>query len=476
MKGTTNPVLRAFDGNHKSLVIPVYQRNYDWQIKQCERLFDDLEDLVKNAPRKHFFGAVVGKPQDSFTWIVIDGQQRLTTVSILMLALTHALRTGEICSANEELADMIEHDFLRIGAGKKETKFKLKPVKDDADAYRKLFDEQDDFLESSNITANYKYFRKRLAETPYSADQIWAAINSLEVMHLDLEGDDDPQRIFESLNSTGLELREADKIRNYILMGLDATDQETLYENKWNPTEKNSDFETDSFIRWYLTTKTSSIPREQDVYEEFKAYAERNKSSKAALLEEIYEYSKYYSQIRNASTGFEQVDNLLRRMGDMMGAVVMPFLMPVLKDVHDGVTTEADFLAVLKIVESFIARRFVANVPANSLNKLFATSYAELKKLRTQAQSYADIFAYLLLRRTSNGRFPTDSEFIQAFETRNFYNIRSQWRDYFYDVLENRNSKEQAVAVVGGIPGLGEWMLHDSIVNGTLAAWLRVLN
>ena len=130
MKGTTNPILNAFDGNHKTLFIPVYQRNYDWQIKQCERLFQDLEDIIIEKRPKHFFGAVVGKPE-SWQWVVIDGQQRLTTVSLLMLALAKSLDESTISSEDDELARKIEYDYLRIGAYKEETKFKLKPVKDD---------------------------------------------------------------------------------------------------------------------------------------------------------------------------------------------------------------------------------------------------------------------------------------------------------------------------------------------------------
>lgn len=181
MKGTTNPILNAFDGNHKTLFIPVYQRNYDWQIKQCERLFQDLEDIIIEKRPKHFFGAVVGKPE-SWQWVVIDGQQRLTTVSLLMLALAKSLDEGTISSEDDELARKIEYDYLRIGAYKEETKFKLKPVKDDDKAYRRLFGPEKNFIPGSNITANYKYFRERLANTPFTADQIWEAIRSLEVM------------------------------------------------------------------------------------------------------------------------------------------------------------------------------------------------------------------------------------------------------------------------------------------------------
>lgn len=417
MKGTTNPILNAFDGNHKTLFIPVYQRNYDWQIKQCERLFQDLEDIIIEKRPKHFFGAVVGKPE-SWQWVVIDGQQRLTTVSLLMLALAKSLDEGTISSEDDELARKIEYDYLRIGAYKEETKFKLKPVKDDDKAYRRLFGPEKNFIPGSNITANYKYFRERLANTPFTADQIWEAIRSLEVMHLDLEDFDDAQRIFESLNSTGLELKESDKIRNFVLIGQDSATQTRLYENRWNPIEENSGFGTDAFIRWYLTTKTSSTPREQDVYDAFKTYVSKKNLETSEVLDDLYEYSTYYRKLKNAQTGNDKVDRLLQRMNPIRGAVTFPFLLPLLREVENGATTYDDFYSVLKIIESFVTRRFVAGIATNSLNKIFATAFSEISKLRTDNQPYSEIFAYTLLRRSGSGRFPSDTEFKEAFATK----------------------------------------------------------
>lgn len=442
MKGTTNPILNAFDGNHKTLFIPVYQRNYDWQIKQCERLFQDLEEIIANDRPKHFFGAVVGKPEGSWQWVVIDGQQRLTTVSILMLALSRALRDGDIESDDPELAEKIELDFLRVGTHKDETKFKLKPVKDDDAAYQRLFGPEKEFIAGSNITENYRYFRLQLAKTPYTADQIWGAIGALEVMHLDLEPYDDAQRIFESLNSTGLELKEADKIRNFVLMGHDSKKQTALYENRWNPIEENSDFETDGFIRWYLTTKTSSTPKEQDVYEAFKSYVAKKQIGKEAALDDLYEFSDYYRKLKHAETGNGKVDGLLRRMNPIRGAVTIPFLMPLLRQVENGETTYDDFYDVLKMIESFVTRRFVVGIATNSLNKIFATAFSDVTKLRTDGQRYADVFAYTLLRRTGSGRFPSDAEFREAFFTKNMYALRASWRTYIFDVLENGTSKD----------------------------------
>lgn len=442
MKGTTNPILNAFDGNHKELFIPVYQRNYDWQLKQCERLFQDLEDIIAVDRKKHFFGAVVGKPE-SWTWVVIDGQQRLTTVSLLMLALANALRAGDIESTDDELADKIEMDYLRIGASKERTKFKLKPVKDDDKAYKRLFGPEKDFISSSNITANYKYFRDRIARTSLTADQLWEAIRRLEVMHLDLEDFDDAQRIFESLNSTGLELKEADKIRNFVLMGHESEKQTRLYEERWNPIEENSSFETDAFIRWYLTTKTARTPKEQDVYEAFKTYVTKKGRSTEEILDDLYEFSSYYRKIKQAKTGDEKVNALLRRMNPMRGAVTIPFLMPVLRAVENGETTYHDLYDVLKIIESFVTRRFVVGIATNALNKIFATAFSDVSKLRTDNQPMADIFAYTLLRRTGSGRFPNDAEFREAFATKNMYALRAAWREYLFDVLENGDSNDQ---------------------------------
>ncbi|WP_175935669.1 DUF262 domain-containing protein [Corynebacterium sp. Marseille-P4321] len=442
MKGTTNPILNAFDGNHKTLFIPVYQRNYDWQIKQCERLFQDLEEIIEKDRPKHFFGAVVGKPEGSWQWVVIDGQQRLTTVSILMLALANALRAGEIESDDDELAQKIELDYLRVGSNKDETKFKLKPVKDDDAAYRRLFGPEKEFVDGSNITENYRYFRQRLAKTPFTADQIWDAIRALEVMHLDLEAYDDAQRIFESLNSTGLELKEADKIRNFVLMGHDSKTQTRLYEERWNPIEENSGFETDAFIRWYLTTKTSSTPKEQDVYEAFKGYVAKRDLKTEDVLGDLYEYSGYFKKLKNAATGNASVDRLLARMNPIRGAVTVPFLMPLLREVENGETSYDDFYKVLKTIESYITRRFVVGIATNALNKIFATAFSEVSKLRTDSQPYAEVFAYSLLRRTGSGRFPSDAEFREAFSTKNMYALRAAWRDYIFDVLENGDSND----------------------------------
>lgn len=441
MDGRTNSVLVALEKPFSELIIPVYQRNYDWQLKQCERLFDDLEEILETDRTKHFFGAIVLKPS-KFDWLVIDGQQRLTTISLLLLALVRAIEDGDISASGDELATKIEHRYLRYSSDSADPSLKLKPVKDDATAYNRLFHNESDTVASSNVTANYKFFRERLTATKFSADEIFEAIERLEIMDLSLEEFDEPQRIFETLNSTGLELKEADKVRNFVLMGNQTQDQEDLYEKHWNRIEKNSEFETDKFIRAYLTHQTGSIPRQQDVYEAFKTFAKQRGLEMEELLADMHAFSRYYKQIRKGATGLSSVDPLLDRMQPILGDVTMPFLMPILRDVEQGTIGEEDLLGVLKTVESYLSRRFIVGVAANALNKIFATAYNEVVKLRGEGDSFTEVFSYTLLRRSVSGRFPTDEEFSTAFRTRNMYNIVAAWRGYIYDVMENGDSRD----------------------------------
>lgn len=469
MKGQPTEITEIYNKSNFSLVIPVYQRNYDWSTPQCARLFDDLEELAgadRAVQPKHFFGAVVGKSDDFRTWVVIDGQQRLTTVSLLILAIVHALDNGEIAlgtnptdsyTDDEDLAHDLVENFLLNKSDPSNPKFKLKPVKNDAAAYKALFGPEEDFRDASNVTANYRYFRQRLAATDLTAWKVWDAVTRLEVMHLDLEPHDDPQQIFESLNSTGLNLSESDKIRNLVLMNQGVRKQKRLYEERWNPIEENVDNHTDWFIRWYLTAKTNRTPKEADVFEAFKQYIRRGIASVPEIMDDMFDFSKASRALTHAHTGFSAADNRLRRANLIIGDVVHPFLMQVLRDAWKGEITEEDFDELVHIIESFIFRRTISQIAANSLNTIFSTAYTEIRKLRTADQSYADLLTYILRRRDGKaGRFPSDVEFRDSFESRNAYQLRSSQRQYMFDVLENGDSNDTRD-------------IANGIANGTLS-------
>ncbi|WP_202421819.1 DUF262 domain-containing protein [Gordonia sp. SID5947] len=430
-----------FDGNSKHLLIPVYQRNYDWKLKHCARLFDDLVDIVGQDRETHFFGAIVGHPEDSFTYVVIDGQQRLTTSSLLMLALVHSLEDGTVTSKDSNLAAKIRDSYLVLKDKHAAVKFKLKPVKNDNDAYSRLL-RGDTPIESSTVTANYRYFRERIAGGELGGDQIWNAIFRLQVMALDLEKQDDPQRIFESINSTGLELSEADKIRNVVLMHEQSHDQEDLYENYWNRIEKAVEYRTDWFIRFYLISKTGKTPRQDAVYEAFREYQSNSKASTRDILAEMRDYAEYSRELNTASTGIAAADKRLRRFNMVKHDVTLPLTMPLLGEVKAGTVSAEDFTQVMVILDSYLFRRFISGVLTSALNKIFATLYSEVHRLRGEGDRFSDVLAYSLRRRTASGRFPTDDEFKESFTTRNLYNIKGENRSYLFECLENNWSND----------------------------------
>lgn len=442
MKGQVVPIFKVFDGADKKIVIPVYQRNYDWTPKQCERLFDDLEEMISQKRSKHFFGAVVGYNEDSFTWVVIDGQQRMTTVSLLILALAHAIEAGEIEAGEVGLAGKLGRNYLEHSQDS-EYKLKLKPVKDDRDSYGKLFGSEEGFNEKSKLTVNYRYFRERLRKTQFDAATLWnKGVCNLEVMLLDLENEDDPQRIFESINSTGLALKESDKIRNFLLMGLPQAKQNLVYEKFWNEMEKNVDFGTDSFIRWFLVAQTTKTPKESNVFEAFKEYAKKRGQSGETLAKDLLEFSVLARELRDAKTGYKVIDRRLRRANLVLGDVQKPLLWLSYRDVKAGTITPEDFAEMVAIIESYVFRRVVANVATNALNKIFANAYSELQKLRKNGERYSDVLTYMLVNRGQSGRFPDDVEFAEAFKTRDFYRMRINYRAYFFEFMERGESKD----------------------------------
>ena len=441
MKGSIRRITELFDGNSKHLLIPVYQRNYDWKLKHCARLFDDLIDIIRQDRETHFFGAIVGHPEDSFTYVVIDGQQRLTTSSLLMLALVHSLEDSTVTSKDPHLAAKIRDSYLVLKDKHEAVKFKLKPVKNDNDAYSRLL-RGDTPIESSTVTANYRFFRERIAGGELDGDQIWEAIFRLQVMALDLEKQDDPQRIFESINSTGLELSEADKIRNVVLMHQPSHEQEDLYENYWNRIEKAVEYRTDWFIRFYLVSKTGKTPRQDGVYEAFREYQKNAKSSTREILSEMRDYAEHSHELNTASTGIAAADKRLRRFNMVKHDVTLPLTMPLLGEVKAGTVSAEDFTAVIIILDSYLFRRFVSGVPTHGLNKIFATLYSEIHRLRGARDRFSDVLAYSLRRRTASGRFPTDDEFKESFATRNLYNIKGENRSYLFECLENNWSND----------------------------------
>lgn len=273
--------------NADKLIIPVYQRNYDWREEHCRKLYQDLVRTIRDRKRWHFFGGIVSVSDpmgSSSDYLVIDGQQRITTVSLLLLAMANLIKEGKVIPEDDDLYAQITKKYLVDEINPRKRKVKLKPIKGDQDAYDRLWGDPADFDRSSNITQNYLFFYNEIQKQAITIDQLYKAVEKLQIIDITLTPpDDDPQLVFESLNSTGLELNEGDKIRNFVLMGLDIEEQERFYDSYWNPIEKNAgynkqnnSYDVSPFIRDYLSIKQKKITGMKDIYTEFKAY-DRNR-------------------------------------------------------------------------------------------------------------------------------------------------------------------------------------------------------
>lgn len=447
MKGEERYLLNLLEGTKTRFVIPVYQRNYDWKIENCKQLFDDLEDVISEGVESHFFGSIVSKADGPDTRIVIDGQQRITTSYLLLLALVSKLREGAIASEDENLADMITEEYLIDKWHKSERKLKLKLIKDDQAAFEAIYSaDAEKFIQDSNVTQNFIYFCGRINKTKLTADQLRVAIERLMIIDIKLDKEDDAQRIFESLNSTGLDLNEGDKIRNFILMGLDAQMQEEYYERYWNEIEKNTGYDVSSFARDWLAAVRRKTPAIKKVYSVFKDYVKAGAFDTKVLLEELLKYSKHYKAINAADSGNHRLDAVLKRLILLDMSVMNPFTLNLFEYRRCGEISDQQVIEALKSVETYLFRRWVCKVPTNALNKVFETLHSEVLRGVKDGGSYPDVLNKVLLSKEGSGHFPDDAEFMQAFEERDFYRIAG-YKYYLFDRLENGDSLERVNVV-----------------------------
>lgn len=449
MDGKDKSLLKLMDGSDNRFIIPVYQRNYDWGVIQCRQLFYDLVDLVKTDRASHFFGCIVraqykGGGADEF--LIIDGQQRITTICLIFLAIYWNIQRGLITPEDPRLAEKIYKKFLVDEFDPKDKKIRLKLNKEDRDAFDSLVDYGDSHeFANSRVVTNYDFFYKKIRSLSFPVDKFYDAIRKLIVIDIFLGNDDDAQLIFESLNSTGLELKEADKIRNFVLLGLAEAQQEDYYFKYWSYIEKNclGNNTLDNFVRDYLTLKspTGEIPTLKGIYPAFKQFAEEQNME--SILAEMKLYSELYSKILSANVGNTASNEVLTRLNYLNMTVTYPFLMGLLgyaKEVH---MTEDEVFRVLYCIEVFIFRRFVCGYPTNALNKVFATLHQQILKNKKEADGYHEIMIYMLQNRRKTIIFPKDDEFIRDFTTKAVYNMRPKNRSYIFERLENGSSKEK---------------------------------
>ena len=445
MKGSECRLIEYMEGSKKRFIIPVYQRNYDWKTENCKQLFDDLIKIIKNNRKSHFFGSLVSvyEPSGRNTeFLVIDGQQRLTTVSLLLLAMYNLITNNVIVPEDASLGKQIYEDFLVDKYQPKDTRIKLKPVKNDQKAFGKLFDSTDEHIRESNLTANYNYFYDRIQKQEITIDQLFDAICSLEIINITLNNEDNPQLIFESLNSTGLDLSEGDKIRNFILMGLPAKEQDEYYDKYWNRIEECTKYDVSSFVRDYLSVKQLAIPSQKRIYASFKEYVELSSLEAEALLKDLLAYAKRYEVLLNGGTKSRALDACIYRLNRLETTVTRPFFLEVLRLYDAGKIDVAQVTDVFLITENYLFRRTICDLPTNALNKIFLLLHREIVRYDGTENEYVDKFKYALLSKKEKARFPDDDEFAVQFTDRQVYQMNSKNKIYILERLENYGTAE----------------------------------
>ena len=445
MKGSECKFVKYMEGSDKRFVIPVYQRNYDWKTENCKQLYDDLVKIIKGGRKSHFFGSLVSvyNPDGhNEEFLIIDGQQRLTTVSLLFLAMYNLIDKGTITPETSNLKQRIYEEYLVDKWKPEDTRIKLKPVKNDQRAFGKLFDDPDEHIRESNLTVNYDYFYDRIQKEEITIDQLYDAICCLEIINIRLDKDDNPQLIFESLNSTGLDLSEGDKIRNFILMGLPSKEQEDYYEKYWNRIEVCTKYDVSAFIRDYLSVKQQAIPQQKKIYVTFKDFVELEKMETEPLLSEMLAYAKRYQILLEGNTGSKELNACIYRLNRLETTVTRPYFLEVLRLYDENKLTLSQVTEIFLMAENYLFRRTICDLPTNALNKIFLLLHREIVRYDGSEDNYVEKVKYALVTKKERARFPGDEEFSQAFVDRAIYQMNSKNKIYILERLENYGTAE----------------------------------
>lgn len=431
----------------KQFVIPIYQRVYSWEKEQCKQLWDDIIKTGGNDQIEgHFIGSIVFVHDGIYTTnynelLVIDGQQRLTTITLLFIALRDHLN-DEDEFLEKFSRQKIQNRYLINSDEKGDKKFKLILSEPDRDTLLSLIDEnkRKPSEPSSKIMENFKLFEEWIRKNTDKLETIFKGLDKLMVVEISLErGKDNPQLIFESMNSTGKDLTQTDLIRNYILMGLEPEKQKIFYKKYWRAMEedfKQNETLFNQFVRHYLTIKTGDIPKISKVYEAFKRYQQERGIETEVLLQDLQKYCGFFCQIVFKKEVYKDLNKALSFLVDLEMDVIYPLLLELYSDYSDGVLSKQDFIPIIYLTESYICRRAVCGLGANGLNKIFAFFTKKIDK----DQYLESIKAHFLSLETTKGKFPKDSEFKNLFITIDFYHFKKN--KYFLERLENFDTEE----------------------------------
>ena len=436
----------------RQFYIPVYQRPYSWRLAQCRQLWQDIVRVGSQSESGHFVGSVVtvseglGTATAPAPLVVIDGQQRLTTVMLLLEALSRHL-PPEYNTVAQFAPAKIRYYFLRHEPESGDARYKLLPSKTDKETFCALMDQAPmPGTPSEQMLANFDFFQESL-EACEDVSVIIEGLHRLLVVDIALNSrEDNPQRIFESLNSTGLDLSQADLIRNFLLMGLSAPQQQMLYQSYWWPMEaifgqKAYQERFDLFMRDYLTLHhpAGSIPVMRDIYTTFKdMMAQTNAES---VVKSIHRTAVNYGKLALGQEPHPALREVFNNVAELV-RVAYPFLLAVYANYEEDLLQPDDVLTIARMVESYVFRRAICGIAPNSLDKTFATFMREKGFDKTR---YVESVKAVFLLHSAQRRFPSDAEFREAFMTRHIYKARLA--SYCLTKLEQHLGKKEPADV-----------------------------
>ena len=450
MRAYNNTLLGLLQTSRHQFVVPIFQRNYSWTARECSQLWRDIMRVgTDGGANSHFIGSIVYVDSDSFllsgqdSLLVIDGQQRLATTMLLVEALARAV--GDTEPVPGFSARELRNYYLRDETQSGDRRYKMLLNETDRDAFIALMSQREVPVNGSRrVVENFEHFKERIDALKGDFTGICRGLSRLLVVDVGLDRNtDNPQLIFESMNSTGRRLSQADLIRNFVLMGQDQDLQSDLWRHYWRPMEDYFGQEAyvaefDKFIRYYLTLKTGDIPNVSAVYEAFKAYAGKPEVAKAGveeLVADVKRYAEYYCAMALGKEKNRRLAAAFQDLREFRVDVAYPFLLELYDDhAHDRLTAN-DLLRIVRLVEAYAFRRAVCSIPTNSQNKTFATFARSIDKSR-----YYESVCQRLMQMPSYRRFPQDEEFKREIAVRDLYNFPR--RSYWLRRMENDGREE----------------------------------
>lgn len=469
MEARHTPLLK-FIRSTQQFVIPIYQRKYSWGRSECKQLWDDIIRAGQDGfVGGHFVGSIIYVTDNDLQDAplhVIDGQQRLTAITLLIAALSEAVGAQEPHTGFSK--DKLRSRYLidPHETGDRRQKLVLSEV--DCDTLSAVIDERK-FPDNHSLRIKDSFvFFKECMDKIDNLRIVCQGLSRILVVQVGLlRKEDKPQLIFESMNSTGIQLSQSDLIRNYVLMDLDPDQQSDIYKQYWQPMEqlfgREVDKHFDRFMRHYLTVQTGNIPRLNDVYTAFKIHAGSKEISEQdieGLVKDVHQYSQYYCAMALGKECEPELKEAFQDLRELGVDVAYPLLLELYADFNKGELHKDDFLKTVRLIESYVFRRAVCQINPNSLNKTFA-SFAKALNRSDYLTSVKAHFHWLLSYR----RFPNNREF--KSEIKKYALYTSPKRSYGLRRLENSNRKEKV--------GIGEYTIEHIMPQNISDEWKEAL-